>query len=516
MSSVKDILAKMKDLSSEDESLVRNAYTFAQKAHDGVTRYSGEPYIIHPVATALHLADMGLGAITVAAGLLHDVIEDTDATAKEIKEKFGEEVLFLVEGTTKLGHHRYYGAKRHAESLRRLLVATSKDIRVLIIKLADRYHNMQTLQYVPENKQKRIALETVEIYAPLADRLGMGIFKRNLEDLAFPYIDADAYQHTATLRHLKKKETKDGLEHIQKILQFKLAEKKFSDFHISIRIKGLWSLHQKLQRKNDDITLIHDIAALRIIVPTINDCYLTIGIVHSLWKPLPGKFKDYIAFPKPNGYQSLHTTVFTRDAGIVEIQVRTKDMHQHAQFGIASHVSYKILGKDASKHLYERFSFSWIRELIPSLLHITKKKSGVGVTEKKPDSSLVQPWLNELASVHSTDTDTFVSGLQEDFFSHRIFVFTPNKDAVDLPVDSTPIDFAYSIHTDIGNHMRGARVNDKLVSFDTKLRNGDVVEIITRKNAYPTHKWLEYTRTSIARKGIRAALSEKNQRINRK
>jgi len=511
MVSTKEILAKAKGLSEKDEALVCDAYTFAENAHEGTKRYSGQPFLSHPAAIALRLADMGFGATTIAAALLHDVIEDTDATAEEIKKQFGDEILFLVEGVTKLGHHRYHGAQRHAESLRRLLVATAADIRVLIIKLADRYHNMETLQYVPPHKQKRIALETVEIFAPLADRLGMGILKRDLEDLAFPFIDPDAYRHTNTLRQLNKKETDHGLERIRKIVRKELVKKEFSDFYTSIRIKGLWSLHKKLQRKHDDITLIHDIAALRIIVPTINDCYMVIGAIHSLWKPLPGEFKDYIALPKPNGYQSIHTTVLTHDAGIVEIQVRTKEMHERAQFGIASHVSYKQLGKNASKHSFERFSFSWVRELIPSLLGVTKKETSTQITEKKPDASLTPPWLTELVHAQNTvaNSDEFISGLREDFFSHRVFVFTPHGDVVDLPIDSTPIDFAYAIHTDIGNHMRGARVNKKLASFNSTLKNGDVVEIMTRKNAYPTQKWVDYARTSFARKHIRTALSEK-------
>ncbi len=511
MVSTKEILAKAKGLSKKDEALVCDAYAFAQKAHEGTKRYSGEAYMIHPAAIALRLANMELGATTIAAGLLHDVIEDTDITAKEIRELFGDEILFLVEGVTKLGHHRYHGATRHAESLRRLLVATAADIRVLIIKLADRYHNMETLQYVPSHKQKRIALETIEIFAPLADRLGMGLLKRNLEDLAFPFIDPDAYRHTNTLRQLNTKETDQGLERIRKTVRRELVKKKFSDFSTSIRIKGLWSLHKKLQRKHDDITLIHDIAALRVIVPTINDCYTTIGIIHSLWKPLPGKFKDYIALPKPNGYKSIHTTVLTHDAGIVEIQVRTKEMHIHAQFGIASHVSYKQLGKNASKSSIERFSFAWVRALIPSLLKISKKDTREVTTEKKPNTSLTPVWLTELAHAQktTTSTDEFISGLREDFFSHRVFVFTPHGDVVDLPIDSTPVDFAYAIHTDIGNHMRGARVNKKLASFNSVLKNGDIVEIMTRKNAYPTQKWIEHARTSIARKHIRVALSKK-------
>jgi GTP pyrophosphokinase len=426
-----------------------------------------------------------------------------------------EEVLFLVEGVTKLGKHKYRGAERHAESLRRLLVATSQDVRVLIIKLADRYHNMETIEHVPEVKRKRIALETLEIYAPLADRLGMGRVKRDLEDLAFPVIDPDAYQHTLELRKLATKETETGLIKVKRELQKTLARKGLRDFQTDVRMKGLWSLHQKLIRKRDDITKIHDIAALRIIVMSVDDCYRALGVIHSLWKPLPGEFKDYIAFPKPNGYQSLHTTVVTSEAGIVEIQVRTKDMHQHARFGIASHMSYKQLGKAAPKGAFEMLSFTWIRDLLPTLLNFSKKpgapapapaQAPKAAPKKKADSA--PRWLAEIADAHATiaESKEFVSGLKDDFFSHRVFVFTPTGDVVDLPIYSTPVDFAYAIHSDLGNHMQGAKVNSKLVSFDTALHNGDIVEILPRDSAHPTTKWLEYARTGIARKHIRATL----------
>ncbi|MBU2329969.1 HD domain-containing protein, partial [Patescibacteria group bacterium] len=327
MTTVKEILAQVQTPSPEDTALIEKAYEFAKKAHEGHTRYSGEPYFIHPAAVAKHLAELGMDSRTIAAALLHDAIEDAMATPEEVESLFGSEVLFLVEGVTKLGKHKYQGGERHAESLRRLLVATSADIRVLIIKLADRYHNMSTLEHVPEAKRKRIALETLEIFAPIADRLGMGSLKRELEDLAFPAIDPDAYQHAIEVRKLKKKETDVGLARVQKELQHALVRKGVQDFSTSIRMKGLWSLHQKLKRKGDDITRIHDIAALRVVVPTIDDCYTALGVIHANWKPLPGEFKDYISFPKPNGYQSLHTTVVTGEAGIVEMQVRTKDMH---------------------------------------------------------------------------------------------------------------------------------------------------------------------------------------------
>jgi guanosine-3',5'-bis(diphosphate) 3'-pyrophosphohydrolase len=512
--SVQEIIGAVREHSPEDEALIRKAYEFAQKAHLPHTRYSGDPYFIHPAAAAKHLAQMGMDAQTVAAGLLHDTVEDAEITEEEIEKEFGPEVRFLVEGVTKLGKHKYRGAERHAESLRRLLVATSADVRVLIIKLADRYHNMTTLEHVPAHKQKRIALETLEIYAPLADRLGMGGMKKDLEDLSFPAIDPDAYQHALEVRKLKTKETETGLIRVQKDLQHALARKGMKDFRTEIRMKGLWSLHQKLRRKDDDITRIHDIAALRVIVPGIDDCYTALGVAHALWKPLPGEFKDYIAFPKPNGYQSLHTTVLTSEAGIVEIQIRTAEMHQLAQYGIASHMTYKQLGKSAGKGAFERLSFPWIRDLVPALLHLPKKNVEVAMEEtkkdKKPKNGIGPSWLAELANAHGVDgeSDEFVEGLKKDFFSHRVFVFTPRGDVIDLPAHSTPVDFAYAIHSELGNHMAGAKVNGKLVTFETHLRNGDIVEIHERVSAHPTKKWLDYTRTSMARRHIRNALEE--------
>lgn len=515
MTTVKEILAQLRAPSAADIALVTKAYTFSENAHKTDVRYSGEPYFIHPAATAKLLAELGMDAPTIAAGLLHDAIEDGKATADEIKKEFGADVLFLVEGVTKLGKHKYRGAERHAESLRRLLVATSEDVRVLIIKLADRYHNMTTIEHVPQEKQKRIALETLEIYAPLADRLGMGRMKKNLEDLAFPIIDPDAHTHALEVRKLKNKETEDGLVKVQKELRRELAKKGLREFRTEIRMKGLWSLHQKLQRKGDDITKIHDIAALRVIVQSVDDCYTALGVIHARFRPLPGEFKDYIAFPKPNGYQSLHTTVLTGDAGVVEMQVRTDAMHKAAQFGIASHMSYKQLGKgieklgkDTQKAAFEMLSFSWIRDLVPTLLNFSKKPEPDIARRKKTKAKEAPQWLAELADVHETlpESGEFVDRLKEDFFSHRVFAFTPKGDVIDLPVDSTPIDFAYAIHSDLGNHMNGARVNNKMVAFDTTLKNGDIVEIIRKEAAHPTHKWLDMARTSMARKHIRSAL----------
>lgn len=504
MTPVKEILAAMQNLTPEDAKLIEKAYAFSQKAHEGVTRYSGEPYFIHPAAVAKILAEMGMDAATVVAGLLHDAIEDAKASEEEVEREFGKEVLFIVDGVTKLGKHKYRGAERHAESLRRLLVATSADIRVLIVKLADRYHNMTTLSHVPEHKQKRIALETLEIYAPIADRLGMGRIRRELEDLSFPAIDPDAYQHAVELRKLKTKETEVGLKKVQRELQQGLAREGIKDFRTDIRMKGYWSLHQKLKRKGDDINLIHDMAALRIIVPTVSDCYVALGLVHSLWKPVPGGFKDYISVPKPSsGYQSLHTTVMTGEAGIVEMQIRTKEMHKQAEFGIASHGSYKLLGGSATRGEVQRMSLPWVQNLIPHLLNFTRKPSEKEAVPNAPR------WLIELAEAHaggSTGSTEFVEGLKSDFFSHRIFVFTPRGDVIDLPIGSTPVDFAYAIHSDLGDRMHGAKVNGKLVAFDTTIENGDVIEVLKKESARPTSKWLDYAITSLARRHIRSAL----------
>lgn len=495
MISVKEIIAHMDGASEEDIDLVRRAYTFGKDAHEGHTRYSGEPYFSHPAAAAQKLAVLGADATVIAAGLLHDTIEDTEVTEEDIQKEFGDDVLFLIQGVTKLGHHKYRGVKRHAESLRRLMVATSADVRVLLIKLVDRLHNMETLAHVPERKQKRIALETLEIYAPVADRLGMGVMKKDLEDLAFPYVDPDAYNHTKEVMKQKSRENEEGLKKVQRILRKELAKVEVTNFRTEIRVKGLYSLYQKLERKEKDITKIFDIAALRIIVEDVNACYAALGAVHNLYRPIPGKIKDYIAFPKPNGYQSLHTTVMTGFAGIVEIQIRTEEMHRNAQYGIASHISYKQLG-DSNKKTFEALAKTWMGGLLPN------------VTPKKNGDTKAPKWVEELAEAQEAllESEEFLKGVKEDVASHRVFVFTPEGDVIDLPIDSSPIDFAYAIHSDIGDHVSGAKVNGKLVSLDTKLKNGDRVEIMTRKTAGPTEKWLGMAKTSLARRHIRNKL----------
>lgn len=520
MSELDTILSKLASTEKDDRVLVTRAYEFAKRAHESHERFSGEPYITHLVAVALTLSEMGMGAKTVAAALLHDTIEDTAVTADEIRESFGDEVLFLVEGVTKLGSVRYHGTDRHNESLRKLFVATSEDIRVLIIKLVDRLHNMQTLEHVPKEKQLRIAQETLEIYVPVAHRLGMGRIRKELEDLAFPYVYPKEYANVEKILKPYLKNALERLEKTRKVLQKKLAEEKIiADFKTHSRVKGMYSLFRKLERKEWDADMIHDLLAVRVIVPTVEDCYRVLGIVHSLWRPLPRRIKDYIAFPKPNGYQSIHTTVVTGDEDIMEVQIRTEQMHREAEFGVASHLSYKQKQKQKQNDTDMSPSQNrlWVMELIPSLFrpfYWRSKKQAVvatvpvGVTSSPYGKDQVPRWIQEIADAHQ-ETDSandFMNDLQQDFFLHRIFVFTPQGDVIDLPIGATPIDFAYSIHSDVGDHTVGAKVNSKMVSLDTELHNGDIVVITTQKNKKPTVKWLDFAKTSLAQRRIKSAL----------
>ncbi len=516
MQTVKDILTKMGSPTREDFALVEKAYLFVAEAHKDHKRFSGEPYLIHLVATAKGLAELGMGAKTVAAGLLHDSIEDVGVSPETLEKEFGKEIRFLVEGVTKLGRLKYRGAERHRESLRKLLVATGKDARVLIIKLMDRLHNMRTLQHVPEEKRKRIALETLEIYAAIAHRLGMGVVRRQLEDLAFEHAFPEEYAATKKLLAEKSKETLDRLEKMSRTLRREIAKEKITGFRSDYRVKGLYSLWRKLKRKEGDIDKIYDIAALRIIVNDIPDCYRVLGIVNNLWQPLPNKIKDYIAFPKPNGYQSLHTTVFSGDGGIVEIQIRTAEMHREAEYGITAHVIYKEGDAPDTPSARagggKQSSFDWIKSLIPSFRKITAKEKkdaehGSDETTRARYGAQGGPeWLADLTE-NSEDPD-FETTLKTDIFTARVFVFTPTGDVVDLPVNSSPIDFAYAIHSDIGDRVFGAKVNGKMVSLDTVLNNGDIVEIQTKKTAKPKQKWLDFAKTTLARRHVRLALEK--------
>lgn len=515
MYTVKDILGKLQSDSAIDRDLVCRAYEYAQKAHEGYLRKSGEPYFTHVAAVGYKLAEMGMGPRTIAAGLLHDVVEDTPITDEDIQQEFGDEILFLVQGVTKLSSVRYRGTDRHNESLRKLFVATSQDIRVLIIKLNDRLHNMETLEHVPAEKQLRIARETLEIYVPVAHRLGMRKIRKELEDLAFPYVyPEDAARVVDILRKYKQSDTL--LEKERKTLQKRLAESGFTEFNTTYRVKGLFSMYHKLTRKGWDDRVVYDLLAVRVVVPQLEDCYRTLGIIHELWRPLPGRVKDYIAFPKPNGYQSLHTTVTTPNGVILEIQIRTQQMHREAEFGVASHILYKDLQQPEQVQSSGGFS-SLLSSLFRSASHAPDTETDHTNVSSLPFEQQVPKWIAQIGTTYKeTDSSTtqFIEDAEDDFFSKRIFVFTPKGDVVDLPVGATAIDFAYAIHSDVGDHTASAMVNRKPAQLDKELHNGDIVEIDTRTNAKPTAKWLQSAKTSVAKRKIRTAL-EKEQDTTR-
>jgi GTP pyrophosphokinase len=521
----KDIIDCMSSPTAEDRKLVEKAYAFVEEAHKDHKRFSGEPYLLHLAETAKELAKLDMSAKTIAAGLLHDSIEDVGVSPQTIEKEFGKEVRFLVEGVTKLGRFKYHGAERHRESLRKLLIATGQDARVLIIKLMDRLHNMRTLEHVPPEKRRRIALETIEIYAAIAHRLGMGVVRKELEDRAFEYAYPEQYETIKKMLKEREKERGERLPKMARALGKELAQEGMKNFHTDFRVKGVWSLQKKLERKEGDITKIYDISAIRVVVPTVADCYHVLGIVHKLWQPLPNKIKDYIAFPKPNGYQSLHTTVFAGDGGIVEVQIRTEEMHREAQYGIAAHVAYKELdGEDTTSPSAragggKQSSFDWVKSLIPGFQRREKKagkKDGeLDTPTLKPDrprygAPSAPEWLSELPE-ELEDPDLDMT-LRSDIFTHRVFIFTPTGDVVDLPAKSSPIDFAYAIHSDIGDHVSACKVNGKMVPLDTQLHNGDIVEIVTKKTSTPKQKWLDYAHTTLARRHIRLAV-EKEKKV---
>ena len=467
------------------EALIAKAYDFAENAHKEQKRLSGEPYFYHVFETAKILAKLGMDAPTIAAGLLHDVLEDTEMPEaemeKQIEENFGPDILFLVKGVTKLGTLKYRGHERHVESLRKFFVAMANDLRVVIIKFADRMHNLQTLKYVREDKRARIALESIEVYAPLANRLGMGKLKGEIEDAAFPYAFPEEYQQVENLIVNEKEKTEKYLEEIAHALKSELKKNKVEVVEISHRMKHKYSLYKKLLKYDMDMSKIYDIVALRVVVNSIEECYRVLGIIHSIWNPLPGRIKDYIAIPKPNGYRSIHTTIFNGSGGIAEIQIRTKEMHAEAAYGIAAHFAYKENGNKQVKN--DKSKFQWIEEL--KNLHYNPE-----------------------------DPQSLIEHLKMDFFNDRIFIFTPTGDVIDLPDDSCPIDFAYAIHSDIGDHISGVKINGKLSQIFSKLKNGDIVEIVTNKNAHPSSKWLDSVKTAIAKKHIKSYL-EKNSLLSK-
>jgi len=483
MITIEDILNRLNSgISDEDRELVRRAFDFANKAHAGQTRLSGEPYIIHPLETARFLAVMNLDAPTIAAALLHDVVDDTPVTAAQLEREFGPEIAFMVEGVTKLGKFKYRGVERQVENLRKMFLAMAKDIRVVLIKLADRLHNLQTLGSVPERKQKRIALESMEIYAPLADRLGIFKLRGDLEDLSFPYIYPKEYQWLMKNVKEKYKEREVFLKKVQPVVKKILNKENIEPLEINSRAKHYYSLWKKLLKYDMDLEKIYDLVALRIIVSTIDKCYGALGVIHKHWKPLPGKIKDYIALPKPNGYQSLHTTVFCLDGRLTEIQIRTPEIHERAEYGIAAHWVYadakRARGSQAAGWSVLTKELDWVRQL--------------------------QEWQKK-----TPGTQEFLDSLKIDFFKNRIFVFTPKGDVINLPEGATPVDFAYQIHSDIGDQCAGARANGKIISLDQPLQNGDMVEILVQKNKKPSESWLSFVKTSYAYDRIRSALKKK-------
>ncbi|HBD64585.1 MAG TPA: (p)ppGpp synthetase [Clostridiales bacterium] len=465
-----------------DIAVVVKAYNYAEMAHSSAqTRLSGERYFVHPYQVAQILADLHVDVQTIAAGLLHDVVEDTGITYDEIKREFGEEIANMVDGVTKLSKVKYRNKEeRQAESLRKMIIAMSKDIRVVIIKLADRLHNIRTLEYMPEAKQYQKAMETIEIYAPIANRLGMASIKWELEDLSLKYIDPEGYADLVQKVQEKSEKRKRYISQIISTMTEKLDDAGIQS-DIKGRPKSLYSIYKKMYFKNKSFEQIYDLIAVRIIVDSIKDCYGALGTVHTLWKPIPGRFKDYIAMPKPNMYQSLHTTVIGPDGEPFEIQIRTLDMHRTAEYGIAAHWKYKE-GIDAQTNYEEKLN--WLRQMLE--------------------------WQQE-----TNDPQEFMESLKIDLYADEVFVFTPKGEVVNLPTNSTPIDFAYRVHSAVGNKCVGAKVNGRIVPIDTKLRTGDQVEILTsQSSAGPSRDWLKIATSSQAKSKIRKFFKERDKDFN--
>jgi len=473
-------------LTSKQRQLISEAFEFAKAAHTGQKRKSGEDYFNHSVETAAILGEIGMRSKTAAAALLHDVPEDTPVTLAEVREKFGNEIAKLVDGITKLGKFKLRGDKKEVqlENLRKIFLAMAEDIRVVLIKLADRLHNLRTLDALPPEKRERIARETMEIYAPIANRLGIGEIKGELEDLSFKYLEPENYTLAKQLMDKEFEERQQDVDKAIQELRQELTQNRIKVIDIHGRAKRIYRFFLKLKKYDMDISRIHDVVAVRIVVPNIPDCYEALGIVHKKYRPLVGRIKDYISLPKPNGYRSIHTTVFGPEGKILEIQIRTPRMHDEAEFGIAAHWIYS--GQQTWRDYFLR------------------RHSAVDIPEKELSwVKQLREWQNELGQ----DDKEFVHGLRIDFFQNHIFAFTPKGDIIDLPEDATPIDFAYSVHSEIGSRCVGAKADGKLVPLDYKIKNGQVIEIMTTKESKtPNQDWLRIARTSYAKSRIRQQL----------
>lgn len=462
-----------RNYTNPDLEWLRRAYEMASEAHEGEVRLTGDPFIIHPVSVAYTLAEMGLHINVVVAGLLHDVVEDSAFEIEEVRRRFGSDIASLVDSVTKLKRTvKYRGVERYAENLRKMFLAMASDVRVVFMKFADRLHNLQTLYGQPKHKQERIARESLEIYAPIAGRLGMSEIKGELEDYSFAYLKPKEYERMKSIMDIKVREKGAYVSRVIGETEKLFSEAGIENFQVHGRVKRLFSLYKKMKKYDDDLSKIYDLIAVRVIVNDVEDCYAALGVLHQKWRPVPGRIKDYIAQPKPNGYQSLHTSMFTSDGEIVEFQIRTQEMHDLAEYGVAAHWRYKEGTSQAVRNTR---------------------------------------WMEELAQIQRelADRKDFMEQLEFmkiDVFKDRIFVFTPQGDVIDLPEGGTPVDFAYAIHSEVGNKCVAARVNDVMRNLDTTLTSGDIVEIVTDKNRKgPNPDWAKFARTRHARKKIKDA-----------
>jgi len=465
----RDLMKRMQESRPQDDlTIVKKAYDYSLKHHEGQTRASGEPYLVHPLEVALVLAEMKMDPVAVAAGLLHDSVEDTSVTIQDIRQEFGEQVAHIVEGVTKISKIDFATREeQQAENLRKMMLAMVDDIRVVLIKLADRLHNMRTLEHLQPERQRKIAEETLEIYAPIAHRLGMGKIRGELEDLGFRFIDPVGYEQVEASVNARRKQGEAFLAKTQKIIQDKLKEAGIQA-RVESRIKRVYSIHKKLQKQRITVDQVYDLCAMRVITRSLQDCYAVLGIIHNLWRPVPGRIKDFIAMPRPNFYQSLHTSVITEDGTPFEIQIRTEEMHKMAEEGIAAHWKYK----DGPVSAQDEQRLAWLRQVVE--------------------------WQRDVS-----DPNEFLSTLKVDLYPEEVYTFTPKGKVVVLPRDATPIDFAYTIHTEVGHTCTGAKVNGRMVPLRYKLHSGDIVEILTQPGHKPSRDWLGLVKSSRSRNKIK-------------